>query len=108
MGNSPNIRLCRDDDFSAVVDLGDRFKRYLGLYPHKAISQAIDAGFVFGAFMGERLAGYALFALPYSDIRLVHLCVKSSNHLGSFERNVCVLKEERMAAGLTDPCWFLE
>lgn len=75
MGSSATVRLCRPEDFSAIVDLGDRFKKFLGIYPHQAIMEAIHDGFVFGAFKQKRLAGYALFALPYSDIRLVHLCV---------------------------------
>ncbi|MFC8304938.1 GNAT family N-acetyltransferase [Specibacter sp. NPDC057265] len=75
MRDSTHVRPCSQGDFDAVVVLGDRFKKYLGLYPHKAIREAITNGFVFGAFLGDKLTGYALFALPYSDIRLVHLCV---------------------------------
>lgn len=80
VADSTHVRPCGQGDFDAVVALGDRFKKYLGLYPHKAIREAIAQGFVLGAFLNDKLAGYALFALPYSDIRLVHLCVDPIFH----------------------------
>ncbi|NOJ58981.1 GNAT family N-acetyltransferase [Arthrobacter sp. 260] len=39
--------------------------------------EAICDARVLGAFIGSDLAGYVLFDLPYSDVRLVHLCVRS-------------------------------
>lgn len=70
------IRLCTEADWSDVVDLGDLHKRHLGLYPAQAIYDAIRDSRIIGAFQGEFLIGYALFDLPYSDVRLVHLCVR--------------------------------
>ncbi|ERI36617.2 hypothetical protein M707_16165 [Arthrobacter sp. AK-YN10] len=57
------------------MELGNRFKRSLGLYPAGAIREAIVEKRVFGAFQSGTLVGYVLFDLPRSDIRLVHLCV---------------------------------
>lgn len=73
--SSINIRLCSELDWPEVVQLGNQFKKYLGLYPEKAILKSIHDSNVLGAFADNRLIGYTLFDLPYSDIRLVHLCV---------------------------------
>lgn len=62
-----------------MVSLGNRFKRYLGLYPAGAYLEAIEDGRVIGAFQGVKLVGYVLFDLPRADIRLVHLCVSETN-----------------------------
>ncbi len=69
------IRHCVETDWHDVVGLGNQFKKYLGLYPAHAILMAIRDARVLGAFEDDRLVGYVLFDLPYSDIRLVHLCV---------------------------------
>ncbi|MDJ0356324.1 GNAT family N-acetyltransferase [Paenarthrobacter sp. PH39-S1] len=70
-----DIRTCKESDLDAIVILGNRYKRYLGLLPPEAISNAIAAGHVIGAFEATSLIGYTLFDLPYADIRLVHLCI---------------------------------
>lgn len=70
------IRQCVEADWHDVVELGDKFKKYLGLYPAHAMLEAICNARVIGAFIGDHLAGYVLFDLPYSDVRLVHLCVR--------------------------------
>lgn len=88
MKDSTHVRSCSMGDFDAVVTLGDRFKKYLGLYPHEAIREAITGGFVLGVFVDGKLAGYALFALPYSDIRLVHLCVDPDYHARGIARTL--------------------
>lgn len=71
----PAIRPCTESEFEAVVRLGDRYKRYLGLYPREAYLVSIRAGCIYGAFYQDELIGYVLFALPYADVRLIHLCV---------------------------------
>lgn len=76
MPESVIVRPCEDSDFDSVVNLGDRYKKYLGLYPHKAIRESIATQHVFGAFIDDRLIGYVLFAPSYFDIRLVHLCIE--------------------------------
>ncbi|WP_299167644.1 GNAT family N-acetyltransferase [uncultured Arthrobacter sp.] len=76
MGESVVIRPCNEADFEAVVELGDRFKKYLGLYPHDAYRTSILANCVYGAFDRDKLVGYVLFALPYADVRLIHLCIE--------------------------------
>lgn len=82
------VRLCRDKDLDAVVSLGDLFKRYLGLYPRGAILEALVEGRVIGAFLGDNLVGYALFDLPRSDIRLVHLCINPESRKAGIARRL--------------------
>ena len=82
------IRVCREGDLDAVVSLGNTFKRYLGLYPKGAILEAIAEGRVIGAFQGESLAGYVLFGLPRSDVRLVHLCVSPGSRRTGIARRL--------------------
>ncbi|MFJ6003127.1 GNAT family N-acetyltransferase [Arthrobacter sp. NPDC092385] len=69
------IRLCVDSDLEDVVELGNQFKKYLGLYPPTAYRESIEKGCVLGAFIDDNLIGYVLFDLPYADIRLIHLCI---------------------------------
>ncbi|WAP53041.1 GNAT family N-acetyltransferase [Arthrobacter sp. ATA002] len=76
MGESAVIRPCGEADFGTVVELGDRFKKFLGLFPHDAYRTSIQAECIYGAFVDGELAGYVLFDLPRSDVRLIHLCIK--------------------------------
>jgi predicted nucleic acid-binding protein/GNAT superfamily N-acetyltransferase len=81
--NAVVVSLCDPSHWTSVVALGDLFKRYLGLYPAGAVLEAIRDERVIGAFRGTELLGYALFDLPRSDIRLVHLCIaEGSRRLG--------------------------
>lgn len=82
------IRACTDLDHESVVELGNRFKKSLGLYPKKAILAAIHQGCVYGAFEAEQLVGYALFALPRNDIRLVQLCIDPNSRRSGVARRL--------------------
>ena len=88
MGGIATIKPCTEADFEAVVELGDRFKKYLGLYPREAYRASIQSGCVYGVFVNDTLAGYVLFDLPRSDIRLVHLCIDPDYRGAGFSRKL--------------------
>jgi GNAT superfamily N-acetyltransferase len=59
----------------AVIGLGDRHRKTLGLLPREAFRESAAAGTLLAAMAGRQLAGYALYGLPRQEIRLAHLCV---------------------------------
>lgn len=82
------VKPCVEAELTKVVNLGNQFKRYLGLYPAGAIREAIIDGRVIGAYRSGDLVGYVLFDLPRSDIRLVHLCVSKDSRRAGIARRL--------------------
>lgn len=67
-------------DYAQVVELGDANSRTLGHLPYAVFEEAAHAGCLLAACLGERVVGYALFALRSKrhEISLTHLCVEDS------------------------------
>ncbi|MDB1086490.1 GNAT family N-acetyltransferase [Streptomyces sp. ACA25] len=65
------------DLLGAVVALGDRYTKWLGLLTPPAYRAAAEDGGLLVAVEGEEVVGYALFGLPKrsTHVRLAHLCV---------------------------------
>lgn len=67
--------------FEAVIALGDRFKRKLGLFPRDALEESARAGEVLIAHESDLLVGYLLFRVSRKHPRratIIHLCVEPS------------------------------
>ncbi|BDD70510.1 GNAT family N-acetyltransferase [Streptomyces violaceoruber] len=67
----------------AVVALGDRYTKYLGLLTPPAYRKHAEDGGLLVAVDDEEVVGYALFGLPKRSlyVRLAHLCV-AEEHRG--------------------------
>ncbi|MFI5526103.1 GNAT family N-acetyltransferase [Streptomyces platensis] len=67
----------------AVIALGDRYTKFLGLLTPPAYRKHADDGGLLVAVEGEEVVGYALFGLPKRSlhVRLAHLCV-AEEHRG--------------------------
>ena len=67
----------QDDEIDAVVALGNRYTKRLGLLTPLAYRQIAKDGGLLAAVDGDELVGYALFGLPKRRpyVRLTHLCV---------------------------------
>ncbi|MGW8975644.1 GNAT family N-acetyltransferase [Streptomyces platensis] len=61
----------------AVIALGDRYTKFLGLLTPPAYRKHADDGGLLVAVEDEEVVGYALFGLPKRNlhVRLAHLCV---------------------------------
>ncbi len=75
-----DIRLvtARSDDVEAIaaaIQLGNLARSTIGHMPHAAYHQAAENGTLLLAYHGERVVGYALYALALGRVRLSHLCV---------------------------------
>lgn len=65
----------------AIVGLGDRNTKTLGLLKPPAYRQAAERGTLLAAFEDDELVGYALYYLPkrrHHHVQLTHLCVDDS------------------------------
>ncbi|PCG87932.1 N-acetyltransferase [Streptomyces sp. WZ.A104] len=69
------------DLLGAVVALGDRYTKWLGLLTPPAYRAAAEEGGLLVAVEGEKVVGYALFGLPKRNthVRLAHLCVAEAH-----------------------------
>ncbi|MGW5939149.1 GNAT family N-acetyltransferase [Streptomyces celluloflavus] len=67
----------------AVIALGDRYTKFLGLLTPPAYRKHADDGGLLAAVENEEVVGYALFGLPKRNhhVRLAHLCV-AEEHRG--------------------------
>ncbi|WJY41155.1 GNAT family N-acetyltransferase [Streptomyces sp. P9-2B-2] len=67
----------------AVIALGDRYTRFLGLVTPPAYLKHAEDGGLLAAVEDEEVVGYALFGLPKRNhyVRLAHLCV-AEEHRG--------------------------
>ncbi|GGV87332.1 hypothetical protein GCM10015535_36860 [Streptomyces gelaticus] len=67
----------------AVVAVGDRYTKYLGLLTPPAYRKHAEDGGLLVAVDDEEVVGYALFGLPERSpyVRLAHLCV-AEEHRG--------------------------
>lgn len=80
MASQVRISLLRDqlEHLDAVIALGDRFKRKLGLFPREAFEQSARSGHVLIAHTSALLIGYLLFRVSKRHPRratVIHLCV---------------------------------
>ncbi|MFJ8669736.1 GNAT family N-acetyltransferase [Streptomyces sp. NPDC093600] len=68
---------------NAVIALGDRYTKYLGLLTPPAYRKHAEDDGLLVALDGEEVVGYALFGLPKRSlhVRLAHLCV-AEEHRG--------------------------
>lgn len=67
----------RPDDkrFASVITLADRHRGILGFFPQGAFKELAAKGHLLAVFEDDELAGYALYDIARSRVRLIHLCV---------------------------------
>ncbi|MEU9155754.1 GNAT family N-acetyltransferase [Streptomyces sp. NPDC048417] len=79
------VRLVGADEvevINAIVALGDKNTKTLGMLPPPVYQQAADRKTLLGAFDGDELVGYALYALPkrrHHHVQLTHLCISEQH-----------------------------
>lgn len=69
-----------------AITLGDEAKARLGFLPHEVYRAAADTRTLIVATRDDQVAGYALFDLPRSRVRLVHLCVAQNQRSSGVAR----------------------
>ncbi|WP_236242422.1 GNAT family N-acetyltransferase [Streptomyces sp. CC228A] len=74
----------------AVIALGDRYTKYLGLLTPPAYRKHAEDGGLLVAVDDEEVVGYALFGLPKRSlyVRLAHLCVAEEHRGKSVAREL--------------------
>lgn len=62
---------------AAVIELGDRWKKTLGLFPHSAYKECERDGNLLVAVEAGELLGYTVFSRRrrIGDVKLIHVCV---------------------------------
>ncbi|MCX4628512.1 GNAT family N-acetyltransferase [Streptomyces sp. NBC_01443] len=86
----------------AVVALGDRYTKRLGLLTPPAYRKAAEDGGLLVALEGEEVVGYTLFGLPKRSqhVRLAHLCVAEEHREKGIARLLIQAIRERHAQRL--------
>lgn len=63
-------------ELQQVIALGDKFRKYLGLFPKEAFAAQAAKGNILAAACNGNVAGYVLFyPTQKGRVRIVHLCV---------------------------------
>ncbi|WMX47021.1 GNAT family N-acetyltransferase [Streptomyces roseicoloratus] len=83
----------------AVIALGDRYTKYLGLLTPPAYRKHAEDGGLLVAVDDEEVVGYALFGLPKRNlyVRLAHLCVAEEHRAKGVARRLIETIRERHA-----------
>ena len=63
------------NQFTQVLALHRKYKRWLGPLPYAAFEEYADDGTVLVATEADAVLGYAAYRLPRNEISLIHLCV---------------------------------
>lgn len=82
--------IAESGDYGQVVELGDANSRTLGHLPYAVFEEAAHSGSLLAARRGERVVGYALFALRSQrhEVSLTHLCVDDSERRSGVARRL--------------------
>lgn len=102
------IQVAADDEtlIQAVIALGNRNTRTLGLLVPAAYRQAAEADTLLAALDGETVVGYALYGLPRQHVRLTHLCVAVSHRKHGIARALIdeITLRHRDRTGISAKC----
>jgi hypothetical protein len=93
-------------EIAAVLALNKSNKKTLGFMPDEAFSQRADHGGLVSAIEGGAVVGYALYDLPRTYVKLIHVCVAAGQRRSGLAKRIVehVIETNSTRSGILAAC----